>query len=147
MQGDYFAAATADLERRSVVRVGDVIELRVIGPGGNAESQTLSFKVTPEDLANAVLSVNLDGIGQPTSESVVAELPNPFNPETWIPYQLSEDSLRYRSPFMIQRVSWFAHFRSVFNPQAFTIVRGVRHIGMGAMLSVNALRVVSIFTS
>ena len=93
VQGDYFAAATADLERRSVVRVGDVIELRVIGPGGNAESQTLSFKVTPEDLANAVLSVRLDGIGQPTQNQLLQNYPNPFNPETWIPYQLSEDSL------------------------------------------------------
>ena len=92
VQGDYFAAATADLERRSVVRVGDVIELRVIGPGGNAESQTLSFKVTPEDLANAVLSVRLDGIGQPTQNQLLQNYPNPFNPETWIPYQLSEDS-------------------------------------------------------
>ena len=92
VQGDYFAAATADLDRRSVVRVGDVIELRVIGPGGNAESQTLSFKVTPEDLANAVLSVNLDSIGQPTQNQLLQNYPNPFNPETWIPYQLSEDT-------------------------------------------------------
>ena len=92
MQGDYFAAATADLTRRSVVRVGDVVELRVIGPGGNAESQTLSFKVTPEHLANAVLSVNLDSIGQPTQNLLLQNYPNPFNPETWIPYQLSEDS-------------------------------------------------------
>ena len=92
VQGDYFAAATADLERRSIVRVGDVLELRVIGPGGNAESQTLSFKVTPEDLANAVLSVSLDGIGQPTQNLLLQNYPNPFNPETWIPYQLSEAS-------------------------------------------------------
>ncbi len=92
VQGDYFAAATADLERRSVVRVGDVLELRVIGPGGNAESQTLSFKVTPEDLTNAVLSVSLDGIGQPTQNQLLQNYPNPFNPETWVPYQLSEDS-------------------------------------------------------
>ena len=92
VQGDYFAAATADLERRSVVRVGDVIELRVIGPGGNVESQTLSFKVSPEDLANAVLSVRLDGIGQPTQNLLLQNYPNPFNPETWIPYQLSEDT-------------------------------------------------------
>ena len=93
VQGNYFAAATADLERRSVIRVGDVVELRVIGPGGNAESQTLSFKVSPEDLANAVLSVSLDGIGQPTQNLLLQNYPNPFNPETWIPYQLSEDSL------------------------------------------------------
>ena len=93
VQGDYFAAATADLTRRSVVQVGDVVEVRVIGPGGNAESQTLSFTVTPEDLANAVLSVRLDSIGQPTQNLLLQNYPNPFNPETWIPYQLSEDSL------------------------------------------------------
>ena len=92
VQGDYFAAANADLTRRSVVRTGDVIELRVIGPGGNAESQTLTFKVTPEHLANAVLSVRIDSIGQPTQSRLLQNYPNPFNPETWIPYQLAEDS-------------------------------------------------------
>ncbi len=92
VQGNYFAAATADLARRSVVQVGDVIELRVIGPGGNVESQTLNIKVTPENLANALLSVNLDNIGQPMQSQLLQNYPNPFNPETWIPYQLSEDS-------------------------------------------------------
>ena len=92
VQGDYFAAATADLTRRSVVQAGDVIELRVLGPNGNAESQTHSFKVTPEHLANAVLPVRLDGIGQPAQNLLLQNYPNPFNPETWIPYQLSEDS-------------------------------------------------------
>ena len=92
VQGEYFAAATADLDRRSVIRVGDVIELRVIGPNGNAELQPLTFKVTPEDLANAVLSVRLDGIGQPTQNLLLQNYPNPFNPETWIPYQLSQDT-------------------------------------------------------
>ena len=91
-QGNYFAAATADLARRSVVQVGDVVEVSVIGPDGNVESQTLSVKVTPEHLANAVLSVSLDGIGKPTQNLLLQNYPNPFNPETWIPYQLSEDS-------------------------------------------------------
>ena len=92
VQADYFAAATADLTRRSVVQVGDVIELRVLGPDGNFESQIHSFKVTPQHLANAVLSVSLDGIGQPAQNLLLQNYPNPFNPETWIPYQLSEDS-------------------------------------------------------
>ena len=92
VQGDYFAAATADLTRRSVVQVGDAVEVRVIGPDGNFESQTLSFTVTPENLANAVLSLSLDGIGQPTQNLLLQNYPNPFNPETWIPYQLAEDS-------------------------------------------------------
>ena len=92
VQSDYFAAATADLTQRSVIQAGDVVEVHVIGPDGNFESQTLSFKVTPEDLANAVLSVQLDGIGQPTQNLLLQNYPNPFNPETWIPYQLTEDS-------------------------------------------------------
>ena len=92
MQGDYFATATADLTRRSVVKVGDIVEVRVIGPDGNFESQTLRFEVTPENIANAVLSISLDGIGKPNQNLLLQNYPNPFNPETWIPYQLSEDS-------------------------------------------------------
>ena len=92
VRGDYFAAATADLARRSVVEVGDTIELRVIGSTGNAELEPMRFKVTPEHLANAVLSVRLDNIGQPRESLLLQNYPNPFNPETWIPYQLSEDT-------------------------------------------------------
>ena len=92
VRGDYFAAATADLTRRSVVKVGDVVEVRVLGPDGNVESQPLRIKVTPEDLANAVLSVRFDSIGQPTQSLLLQNYPNPFNPETWIPYQLAEDA-------------------------------------------------------
>ena len=92
VEGDYFSAATADLSRRSVVQAGDVIEIRVIAPDGNVESQTRRFNVTLEDLANAVLSVRLDEIGKPQQNQLLQNYPNPFNPETWIPYQISEDS-------------------------------------------------------
>ena len=89
VRGDYFAAATADLSRRSVVQVGDVVEVHVVGPGGNVESPTLDFKVNLEHLADAVMSVRLDSIGKPKLTQLLQNYPNPFNPETWIPYHLT----------------------------------------------------------
>ena len=92
VQGNYFAAATADLARQNVVKIGDVIELRVISPDGNVETQPLKYKVTPQHIATAVLSVKLESIGKPKQSQLLQNYPNPFNPETWIPYQLTEDS-------------------------------------------------------
>ena len=88
VQGDYFAAANADLARRSIVQVGDLLQVRVIGPNGNVESDTLTVKVTPESITDAVLSIRLDSIGKPKLTQLLQNYPNPFNPETWIPYQL-----------------------------------------------------------
>jgi len=86
----YFAAATADLSRRSVVKVGDTLEVTVSDKNGNIASEKFSFEVTPNSLANALLTVNLDGIGEPNGNLLLQNYPNPFNPETWIPYQLSD---------------------------------------------------------
>ena len=86
----YFAAATADLSRQSVVRVGDTLEVTVADATGEVASEKLNFVVTPEALANAVLPITLKGIGIPKQSLVLQNYPNPFNPETWIPYHLSE---------------------------------------------------------
>ena len=86
---NYFAAATADLTRQSVVKVGDALEVTVTDTSGNVVSEKYIFKVTPDSLSNALLSVQLDSIGQPNKDMLLQNYPNPFNPETWIPYQLS----------------------------------------------------------
>ena len=88
----YFAAATADLSRQSVVEVGDTLEVTVADTTGEIASEKLSFVVTPEALANAVLPITLKGIGIPKQSLVLQNYPNPFNPETWIPYHLSESA-------------------------------------------------------
>ncbi len=90
VRDNYFAAATADLTYRSVVQVGDTLELSVIDTNGNIASEKFNFKVTPASLTNAVLSVNLNGIGTPKRNLLLQNYPNPFNPETWIPYHLSD---------------------------------------------------------
>ena len=92
VEGDYFAVATADLSRKSVVEAGDEIEIQVISKSGNIESSSFSYRVTPEMITNAMISVRLDDIGKPKAMRLLQNYPNPFNPETWIPYQLSKDS-------------------------------------------------------
>lgn len=91
VRGNYFAAATADLSYRSVVELGDRLELTVTDTHGNIASERRNFTVTPMNLANAALNVTLDGIGTPKQSLLLQNYPNPFNPETWIPYRLSED--------------------------------------------------------
>ena len=90
VRGNYFAAATADLNYRSVVELGDRLELTVTDTHGNTASENFNFTVNPMHLATAVLHVTLDGIGMPKRSLLLQNYPNPFNPETWIPYRLSE---------------------------------------------------------
>ena len=89
----YFAVATADLSRQSIVEVGDSFEISVTDTTGEIASEKFSFTVTPDTLINAVLSVTLDGVGTPKQTVLLQNYPNPFNPETWIPYHLSEAAL------------------------------------------------------
>ncbi len=92
VRDNYFAAATANLGYRSVVKVGDKMAVTVTDTNGNMASDAFTFEVTPASLANAFLSVTLEGIGTPKQSQLLQNYPNPFNPETWIPYRLSEDS-------------------------------------------------------
>ncbi|RKU33102.1 hypothetical protein C6496_22555 [Candidatus Poribacteria bacterium] len=90
IRDNYFATATADLNRRSVVELGDTLALTVNDTHGNIVSEKYIFTVNPANLANAVLHVSLDSIGVPKQSLLLQNYPNPFNPETWIPYHLSE---------------------------------------------------------
>ena len=92
VRDNYFAAATADLNYRSVIEPGDTLGVVVTDTQGNIVSEEFNFTVNAADLANAVLSVRLTDIGTPKQSLLLQNYPNPFNPETWIPYQLSEDS-------------------------------------------------------
>ena len=89
---NYFAAGTVNLNYQSVVQVGDTVEVTITDSHGYTVSENYRFQVTPTNLTNAFLSINLDNIGVPKHSQLLQNYPNPFNPETWIPYRLSEDS-------------------------------------------------------
>ena len=86
-----------------------------------AQAQTL-------DLTDATTQMGVLALEQlaaalmPEETALLPNYPNPFNPETWIPYQLSSDSPVSMCPSMTRPVGWFAHFRSECNPQAFITI-------------------------
>lgn len=88
----YFVTADADLTRRPVTEVGDVLEISAIDSGGELVSGPFAHEVTLDEIRNAVVNVHLKlGDIIPVESALLQNYPNPFNPETWIPYKLAED--------------------------------------------------------
>ena len=86
-------AVWADLNRKSVVEAGDKVEIALVDENGTIVSGPFQRTVQTSDIHNAYLSINLRvGDVRPKETLLGQNFPNPFNPETWIPYQLHQDS-------------------------------------------------------
>ena len=88
-----FNAVWADLTRQSVVEAGDTLEVILLDEWDNIVSGPFTHKVGIEDLRKAYLSLPLTvGDMHPAKTILGQNFPNPFNPETWIPYQLEKSA-------------------------------------------------------
>ena len=85
------SAVWADLNRKSVVEAGDKLKIALYDERGTIVSGPFQRTVATTDIRDAFLNLELRvGDVRPEDTILAQNFPNPFNPETWIPYQLSQ---------------------------------------------------------
>ncbi len=85
-------AVWADMTRRAVAANGDTLTIEIRDASGEL-IRILHHEINARDIRRAFTELILTSEDlKPRQTALLANYPNPFNPETWIPYQLSNDA-------------------------------------------------------
>ena len=82
-----------DIETSRAAQVGDILEITAYSPDPFVGIQPVRHTVTDEDVKRSWISLGeLVAYEIPAKTELLLNYPNPFNPETWIPYRLAKDA-------------------------------------------------------
>jgi hypothetical protein len=86
-----YIATFADLSGGCAASIGDVLEASIIDTG-TFKGVSTKHMVTQRDIQTGIVSLDITLSPIPKESALLANYPNPFNPETWIPYKLAKDA-------------------------------------------------------
>ena len=92
-EGTGYRLTVVDIETERAATVGDILEISAQSLSPLVGVKPLWYTVTPEDVKQSLIQLpELVVYKIPAETELLRNYPNPFNPETWIPYRLAEDA-------------------------------------------------------